>query len=117
MKLTTNGTELGDALNGVAGGGADLGGIEDAYRLPLAQAFSSLTRCVDTQSGHDITLLADVQADAVTVSVVLGKASSALAPDVPWQSPHLAEIDRERQARQAEADDVEAERIRELLKR
>ena len=86
MKITTNGRELGDALNGVAGR-ADLGDVGDEHRLALAQALSSLARCVDTQTGHDITLLADVHADTATVSIVIGKTSPALAPDAPWQNP------------------------------
>jgi hypothetical protein len=110
MKITTNGRELNDALNGIAG-------VGDSHSLALAQAFSALARCLDTQTGHDITLLADVLDDAVTVSIVTGKASSALAPDVPWQNPHLEEIDRERQAAKKQEDDAEAEHIRELLER
>jgi hypothetical protein len=108
MKITTNGRELNDALNGIAG-------VGDSHSLALAQAFSALARCLDTQTGHDITLLADVLDDAVTVSIVTGKASSALAPDEPWENPHLAEIDRERQASRSEEDAAEAERIRAVL--
>jgi hypothetical protein len=110
MKITTNGRELGDALNGIAG-------VGDSHSLALAQALSALARCLDTQTGHDVTLLADVLDDAATVSIVTGKASSALAPDVPWQNPHLEEIDRERQAAKKQEDDAEAEHIRELLER
>jgi hypothetical protein len=117
MKVTTNGRELGDAINGLTGG-TDLGDIGDEHRPALAQAFNALARLVDTQTGQDITFLADVQADTATVSIaVVGKTSEAPARDVPWQNPHLAEIDRERQAGQAAADDAEAERIRELLER
>ena len=85
MKLKTNGREFKDAIDSI-----------DAPELK--QAFASLARCVDT-GGHDITLLADVQADAVTVSVVTGKASEALTPDAPWENPHWAVIDRERLAK------------------
>jgi hypothetical protein len=113
MEVKTDGRGLKDAIDGVAGG-SNLGDTEGAYSLALAQAFSSLTRCVDTQS-HDVTLLADVQPDAVTVSIVIGKASEALAPDTPWQNPHLAEIDRERQASKAAEDKVEVDRIRALF--
>jgi hypothetical protein len=116
MKITTNGRELGDALNGIAGG-ADLGDIGDEHRLALAQAFSALARCLDTQTGHDVTLLADVLDDAATVSIVIGRASPVLAPEAPWNNPHLDEIDRERQAAKSQADEAEAQRIRELLER
>jgi hypothetical protein len=113
VQLKTNSRELNEAINAIVSG-ADIGKVEDALRPQLAQAFNALARLVKT-SGHDVTLLADISADAATLSLVTGKASEALTPDTPWENPHWTVIDQERQAGQAAADKAEAGRIRELL--
>jgi hypothetical protein len=111
MQIQTDARNLTDTINGISGGG-DIGDVEDALRAPLAAAFAALARLVNT-SGHDVTLLADINAnaDAATLSIVTGVRSRALTPDTPWQNPHLSVIDHERQAKaKALAAEVEAER-------
>jgi hypothetical protein len=96
MKITTNGRELNDAINGVAGG-ADLGVVGDEHRLALAQALTSLARCVDTQTDREITLSADVKDNAATVSIVIGQKRVA-PPEVeaPFENPHWADVEAAR---------------------
>jgi hypothetical protein len=113
VNLKTNSRELADAINSI-NVGADIGKVDDGLRAPLASAFAALARLIDT-SGSDVTLLADVSADAVTLSIATGKASDVADPEAPWDNPHLAQIDQERQAAKRQADGAEAERIRTLL--
>jgi hypothetical protein len=119
MVLTTNRRELKDTIDGV-NAGADIGDIEDGLRLALAQALAAVARLVDKQpEGPDLelTLWAEVNAKSATVSVRVGEPIAPPEVEPPFENSYWADLDKERQERQGQADDAEAERIRGLLKR
>jgi hypothetical protein len=119
MKLTTTRRGLSDSIDGITGG-ADVGDVSDALRLPLAQALAAVARLVDNQpEGHDRELIlhADVGAESSTVSIRVAGEIAPPAAEAPYVSSHIDDIDRERQGIRTKADEAEAERIRALLER
>ncbi len=104
MEVKTNGRDLNAAIDGVS-----------TQSTPLAQAFASVARLLDTTTDHEFILRGDVYEDGVTVSVLRGKSIEPPASEAPWNNPYLDEVDRERQAIQAQRDDAEAQRVRNLL--
>jgi hypothetical protein len=65
MELKTNGREFAGALNAIAGGSADIGGLPDEKRQAIAQALSYAGRAVDleTDPDRDLTFAISVVPD------------------------------------------------------
>lgn len=80
MKLTTNGREVSGAIDRVTHS-ADIGDLGDEFRPALASALAGVVGLVDVKTDPDreITLSANVDSEAATVSVRVGE--SIAAPD------------------------------------
>jgi hypothetical protein len=99
MEVKTNGRELKDAIDGVT-------------NPALRQAFVALARLVDTSGDREVVLTADATDKKATVSVSIGE-KVVVPPEVtpPYENLHWAEVDRERQDRQARQDEENAEKF------